>query len=458
MKSKELSSFRDPSGYIYYENNKVIRRINPIYFKEYNHLMNSGLYKELVDNELLIEHKEIKNNDKEILLEVQKVPYISYPYEWTFEELKDAALLTIKINKIALKYGMILKDATSYNVTFIGNKPIFIDTLSFMFYEENSPWGAYGQYTRHFIAPLVLMKCVDVRLNTLLKNYIDGIPLDLCSNLLKNRGGLISKIHIKLQNKSIIKHNNDGKKEVNKITISKKSIINMLDMISNQISNLKLKKYKTEWMNYYDVSNYDNEAFKNKEELIKKYCKKINTKDNNLSFDLGSNDGRFSKLIEKELNTYVVSFDIDSNAVEYNYLNNSNNNILPLVMDFTNPSSAIGFSNSERKSFMDRGNANLTLVLAFIHHLVISNNLSFEMVADFLSNITNYLIIEFVPKEDSQVELLLKTRNDIFKFYNIDNFKKEFSNYFNIISEDKINNSKRTLFLMEVKNERSFNK
>ena len=459
MKNKELSSFRDPSGFIYYENNKVIRKINPIYFKEYNHLMDSGLYKELVDNNLLIKHKEIKKSNDEILLEVEKIPYISYPYEWTFEELKEAALLTLKINKIALKYGMILKDATSYNIEFIGCKPIFIDTLSFMFYEENSPWGAYGQFTRHFIAPLVLMKYVDIRMNTLLKNYIDGIPLDLCSNLLKNRGGMISKIHIKLQNKSIKKHNNDGKKDVVKINISKKSIINMFDMITNQINNLKLKKYTTEWMDYYDLSNYNEKAFNSKENIIKEFCKMIKSKDNDISFDLGSNDGRFSKLIEKELNNYVVSFDIDNNAVEYNFINNKDNDrILPLIMDFTNPSSGIGFSNNERKSFMDRGNANLTLVLAFIHHLVISNNLSFEMVADFLSKITKYLIIEFVPKEDSQVELLLKTRNDIFDFYNIETFKEEFSKYFKIIKEEKIDNSKRTLFLMEVKNERTSNK
>lgn len=459
MKNKEPSSFRDPSGYIYYEDNKVIRKINPIYFKEYNHLINSGLYDELVNNNLLIRHKEIKKSKEEILLEVEKIPYISYPYEWTFEELKEAALLTLKINKIALKYGMILKDASSYNIEFIGCKPIFIDTLSFMFYEENSPWGAYGQFTRHFIAPLVLMKYVDVRMNTLLKNNIDGIPLDLCSNILKNRGGIISKIHIKLQNKSIKKHNNDGKKEVIKINISKKSIINMLDMINNQLSNLKLKEHKTEWMNYYDMSNYNEKAFNSKENIIKEFCKIIKSNDNDISFDLGSNDGRFSSLIEKELNNYVVSFDIDNNAVEYNYLKNKNNDkILPLIMDFTNPSSGIGFSNIERKSFMDRGNANLTLVLAFIHHLVISNNLSFEMIADFLSKITKYLIIEFVPKEDSQVKLLLKTRNDIFNFYKIDTFKDEFSKYFNIILEEKIDNSKRTLFLMETKNEKSLNK
>ena len=459
MINKELSSFRDPSGYIYYKDNKVIRNVNKIYFKEYEHLMNSGLYNELIKNKYLIEHKEIKNTNDEILLEVKKIPYISYPYEWTFEQLKEAALLTLKINEIAMNYGMILKDASNYNIQFVGCQAIFIDTLSFMFYKENSPWGAYGQYTKHFIAPLVLMKYVDVKMNSLLENYIDGIPLDLCSNILKNRGGMISKIHIKLQNKSIQKHNSDGCKELKKITIKKQAIINMFKMIERQLSNLKLKKYDTEWMDYYNHSNYDKKAFQKKKDIIINFCKNIKLNSDDIIFDLGANDGKFSKLVNEELDKYTVAFDNDSNAVEKNYLENkTNNNILPLIMDFTNPSSGIGFANSERKSFIERGNASLTLVLAFIHHLIISNNLSFEMIAEFLSKITKYLIIEFVPKEDSQVQLLLKTRKDKFYFYDINNFKQIFSIYFNIIQEKEIANTERVLFLMEVKNEKTLTK
>ena len=170
-KSKEISSFRDPSGYIYYENNKVLRHINTCYFSVYEKFMSSGLYEELLNEGLIVSHKEVIKNEKEIVLEVEKIPYVSYPYEWTFDQLKDAALLTLKINKIAMKYGMILKDSSAYNVQFLNGKPIFIDTLSFMIYEDNTPWGAYGQFSRHFIAPLVLMKYKDVRLNSLLENY-----------------------------------------------------------------------------------------------------------------------------------------------------------------------------------------------------------------------------------------------------------------------------------------------
>ena len=455
MKNKvESSSFRDPSGYIFYlGEKKVMRHINACYFKEYNHLMKSGLYQELVENHLMVEHKEVKKASSFIEIEVEKIPYISYPYEWCFEQLKDAAILTIEINKIAMKYGMILKDSSAYNVQFKNGRAIFIDTLSFMFYEEGSPWGAYGQFTRHFIAPLVLMRYIDPRMNKMLQDYIDGIPLDLCASILGKKGGFISFIHIKMQNKSIQKHNYDGHNEVVKIDIKKQSILNMFDMIERQLNKMALKAYETEWMNYYDMTNYEKDALAEKEKVVEAFCKKIKTKTDDIIFDIGANDGRFSRLVYKQFGGNVLSFDIDSNSVQRNYQDAKENNIpiLPLIMDINNPSSAIGFANRERNSFMDRGKASLTMVLAFIHHMVISNNISFEMASAFFSKITKYLIIEFVPKEDSQVQVLLKTRTDIFDHYNLETFKEVFSKDFSILEEHKITNSNRTMFLMEVK-------
>lgn len=450
-KNRDFSSFRDPSGYIYYQDGVVMRYIYPCYFKQYDHLMRSGLYQELVEKGLLIPHEEVERDSNHILLKVQKIPFISYSYEWVFEQLKDAALLTLSVLQISLKYGMILKDCSSYNVQFLKGKAIFIDTLSFDFYQENMPWLSYGQFSRHFLAPLILMKYVDYRLNSLMKNYIDGIPLDLCSHLLGRRGGFIGYSHIKLQNKSIQNHQMDGREEVPQVHISKKSLFQMIQMVERQIKRLSLKDFSSEWDDYYQNSNYF-DAMNEKKRIISEMCQKISISDDSLSFDLGGNDGRFSSLIYHIFHNHVVSFDIDSNAVSRNYLQNKEKqtSILPLVMDFTNPSSGIGFANCERMSFMERGGASLTLVLAFLHHLVISNNLSFEMVSHFLSSITHYLIIEFVPKEDSQVQLLLKTREDIFNNYDIQHFKDVFSNDFNILEEVLIPNTKRTLFLMEV--------
>ncbi len=453
-KNREFSSFRDPSGYIYYENNKVYRYIDKSYFKEYDYLMSSGLYEELLKENLIISHKEVERNENHILLEVDKVPYISYPYEWSFNELKDAALLTLKINLISLKYNMILKDATGYNVTFINSRPIFIDTLSFMSYEEGTPWGAYGQFSRHFIAPLLLMKNVDPRLNNMLTNYIDGIPLDIATNMLKGRGGMTAYLHLKLQNKSIQKHNLDGHKEIKEVKIPKDSIINLMKMIERQITKLELKKNSTEWSNYYENTNYNDNSFNKKIDTINELAANCKLNKNDIIYDIGGNDGLFLRKLK--FNNDKVLFDIDYNSIDKSYIEakENNDNILSLVLDLNNPSSDIGFSNNERKSFISRANSKLTLALAIIHHLSISNNLPFNMTADFFSKVTKYLIIEFVPKEDSQVQILLNSREDIFPNYDIDHFKEAYKEYFQIIKEIKIEESKRTIFLMERKDEK----
>jgi len=448
--NNNYASFRDPSGYIYYENDKVFRKINKCYIETFDYFISSGLYDELVNQNLIIKHKEIKRTNDYIILELEKVLFITYPYEWCFDEFKDMALLTLKINLIALKYGMILKDASAYNTQFINGKAVFIDTLSFIKYEEGMPWGAYGQFTRHYIAPLLLMSYVDERLNSLLKNYIDGIPLDMAEVILKKRGGFMAKQHIIWQNKSIKSHNTDGKKQENiKVSLSKKSLININIMLEDQIKKLKRKQTTTEWDNYYDNTNYSDKSDKLKQEIVLDFIKKIKSNANDLALDMGANDGKYSRLI-KDYFFSVLSVDIDYNAVNrnYNLVKENNENILPLVFDFTNPTPSLGFANLERDSWQERSSVKLIMALALIHHMAISNNVPFDKIAKWFTKLGQYLIIEFVPKKDSQVQLLLKTRNDIFDSYSEENFEEAFSQFFQIIEKKKIKNTERTLYLM----------
>ena len=453
--NKETSSFRDPSGYIYYENNTVYRKINKHYFDKYDYLMTSGLYDELVKQKLLIEHEEVKRTDEYIIIKPVQLPFISYPYEWCFEQIKDASITTLKIQNISLKYNMTLKDATAYNIQFYQGKPIFIDTLSFDFYKEGEPWGAYGQFTRHFMAPLLLMTYVDENLNCLLRNYIDGIPLDLANNILKNRGGLTAMQHIKLHNKSINKNNDSNKVEVKQAHISKNSIINIIQMLERQITKLNRQNKDTEWDKYYDNTNYNDKAEISKIDYVQKYIDKINPTKEDILWDFGANDGKYSRIAANK-KTNIASFDIDFNAVNRNYKKTkleNESNILPLLLDLTNPPPSIGFAQEERKGLTERGPVKCILLLALIHHICISNNVPIENLAKWLSRISKYIIIEFVPKEDSQIQKLLKTRKDIFDNYNQEEFEKEFTKYFEIVEKNKITDSLRTIYLMESKYE-----
>ncbi len=450
---KLAGSFRDPCGFLFLRNDILYRQVNNLYKDNYDYLIKSGLYKALVDANLLIPHDEVDidyaiSNKVYKIIKPEKIHFISYPYEWSFSQLKDAALTTLQIQKIALSFGMSLKDSSAYNIQFLKGKPVFIDTLSFEKYKEGEPWVAYKQFCQHFLAPLALMSLKDIRLNQLIKNFIDGIPLDLASKLLptKTRFSFSILTHIHLHAKTQ-KHYANKQISKTKQKISKNSFLGIIDSLESAIKKLSWQPFGTEWANYYEDTNYTINALNNKKKLVSDFLDEISPKN---VWDLGANDGLFSKIAsEKEIQT--ISFDIDPAAVEKNYLNCIKNNdiyILPLLLDLSNPTPGIGWENKERMSLQERGPVDAVLALALIHHLAISNNLPLDKIAKFFNNTCNSLIIEFVPKHDSQVQRLLSTREDIFPNYTKKEFEKEFRKYFNIKYSEKIKESERFLYLM----------
>jgi len=447
------SSFRDPSGYVFVRENNIFRVVNRSYQANYDELM-SKLYPVLTKAELLIPHNEIdfdstKNTAQYKLLQAEKIPFISYPHEWSFTQYQDAALTTLAIQRKALEQGMILKDASAYNIQFHKGKPIFIDTLSFEKYEEGSPWIAYGQFCRHFLAPLALMAYHDPRMGAMMRDYIDGVPLDLASSLLpfKSRFRVPLFLHIHLHAKSQKRHadsENDAAKTTRKI--SRAAMMGLIDSLENGIKKLRLKTNRTEWGKYYEETILSNDYLAKKQTLVGDLLESIDAK---LVWDLGANDGTFSRLAAQR--AYTIAFDIDHLAVEYNYLKikeKREKNILPLLLDLTNPSPAIGWNNEERDSIFKREKPDLILALALVHHLAISNNVTLGKLADFFAELTPQLIIEFVPKSDPRVRTLLATREDIFPDYTEEGFEATFGKNFTIKNKQKIEGTDRILYSM----------
>jgi hypothetical protein len=452
------SSFRDPSGFLFKHENYHLRQINLYYKHDYELLMGSGLYEALTKNDQLIAHDEMAppaspSPDHYKTIRPQQLPFISYPYEWCFSQLKDAALLTLTIQSTAIKYGMVLKDASAYNVQFVDGRPIFIDTLSFETYHEGAPWVAYRQFCQHFIAPLALMSKVDVGLSQLLRIHLDGIPLDLASRLLPNRTKLSPRmlLHIHLHAKSQKKYAaRDAFKH--RKGVSRNALLGFMQSLENLVRNLKWRPENTEWGDYYSDTNYEDEAFEEKKRLVTKFMEKVCPSS---IWDLGGNVGVFSRIAAANRGL-VVSFDIDPAAVEKNYLqcrNSKERRILPLLVDLTNPSPAIGWMNSERSSLIERGPTDLALALALLHHLAISGNVPLRNIASFLKKICKHLIIEFVPKEDSQIQRLLRTRDDIFFDYNEEYFEQSFKSYFRIMDKKSIPKSGRIVYLMKTRSD-----
>lgn len=451
------ASFRDPAGFVYSgANGQILRQINKIAAEDYELFLNSGLYDVLAAKQKIVTHKEVANNLAANpvtcykVLEPLKLGYISYPFEWSFSQLKDAALLTLSIQKIALKRGMSLKDASAYNIQFLNGRPIFIDTLSFEKYKTGKPWPAYSQFCQHFLAPLALMSYGDLRYSQLSRIYIDGVPLDLARRLLPLKARIKPGIgvHISWHGKLQRTKANTHKTPTHNLSLN--GLTAIIDNLAKTVKGLKMPKQFTEWGNYYENTNYTARAADKKAQLLKQLTKDLNIK---TALDLGGNNGTYSRVLN-QLGIKTICADIDPMAVESNYIyakNHKETLMLPLLIDLINPGGSLGWQNAERDSIDKRLNSDLVLALALVHHLAISNNLPLLEIAKYFAKLAPYLIIEFVPKSDSQVQKLLSTREDIFPNYNETGLLDAFSCYYNLVKSEKIAHSLRTLYLFKRK-------
>jgi ribosomal protein L11 methylase PrmA len=457
------SSYRDPAGFVFSHKDTIYRQVNKAGQKDFEFFISSGLYDALVKEQLIVPHVTVKNlkqfgDDPErfTIIKPERIPFISYPYEWSFPQLKDAGLLTLRIQELAMRHGMILKDASAYNVQFVGKRPVFIDTLSFAIYETGKPWEGYKQFCEHFIAPLAVARYTTYDALKLLQANIEGVPLQLASKLLPKRArfnpGIFS--HIVLHNASQRRFEKSGAKsnteaqEVKTRPMSPLAFQGLMASLERTIKSLKPPKSQTEWGDYYDFTNYTEKGFKEKRALVGKFLKEVTPTPQQI-WDFGANNGEFSQIAAKQ-GIYTVAWDIDPIAVGRNYLHKEHaDTMLPLIQDCVNPSPSLGWMGTERESLFERGPADVTFALALIHHLAIGRNLPLPRVADFLAATSKHVIIEFVPKGDSKVDILLASRKDIFPEYDIEHFEAAMGRHFKLVDKKPIPHTKRTLFLFK---------
>jgi hypothetical protein len=457
------ASYRDPAGFVFMDGGILYRQVNEAGCHDYERLMASGLYGKLVKNGDLVPHEEVDaavspDGRAFRVIRPEGIAFISYPYEWCFSQLKDAALLTLHLQKTAMAHGMSLKDATPYNVAFSGSHPVWIDTLSFEELTPNRPWVAYGQFCQMLLAPLALMSRVDIRLQNLLRAFIDGIPLDLASSLLPKmtwlRAGLLMHLHMHAASQRRVTGHEvaPGKTQSLKTqTFRPAALEGLIDSLASTVRNLEWRIPRTTWGDYYADTNYTGAAFAHKREIVSAALDRLAPA---TVWDLGGNDGTFSRLASSR-GIATVCFDMDPAAVEKNYRQakgSTERHLLPLLLDLANPSGRYGWANEERDALADRGPADLGLALALVHHLAIGHNVPLERIADFFSRIARAFVIEFVPKEDSQVQRLLASRPDIFDTYTQDHFERVFSALFEIIDATPVRESARTIYVMRQRN------
>jgi hypothetical protein len=460
--TRDPGSFRDPSGFVFFHAGTAYRQVNAAYAEPFRGLMRSGLYDELVEARLLVGHEEVELRLPEAppahaVLRPQQVPFISYPYEWCFSQLKAAALLTLDIQRRALTRGLVLRDASAYNVQFLGSRAVFIDTLSFGAYVEGQPWSAYRQFCQHFLAPLALRAMVEPSLGALAGTHIDGVPLALAHSVLPLRSRLKPGLlmHLHLHARSEVKTDGAPAASVRGPRVAgmgKTALLGLVDSLHRTVSQLSWEPPRTLWSTYSSHSNYSEPARERKQVLVAQMLAAVQSRSRLESvWDLGANTGAYSRLAA-ESGACVISFDSDQAVVEHQFrrlMGADDTRILPLVQNLTNPSPSVGWNHGERRSLTERGPADLALALALVHHLAIGGNVPLLSVSEFLRGICRHLIIEFVPKEDSQVQRMLEHRHDIFDEYSQPTFEQSFGTFFNIVQSAPIAGTARTLYLME---------
>lgn len=469
------SSFRDPCGQVFMDASRICRTVNHSYSQHWEACVQSGLFAAVTASRQLIPFSErpatggdggaggssdsASSGSAAVqawkVLDVEKVPCITYPYEWCFSQLQDAALLTLDLQDEALARGCILKDASAYNVQFVGAKPIFIDILSFEHWEEGSPWAAYRQFCRHFLAPLALSAKVGLWCGALSRLWIDGIPLAHASSLLPwaSRLHVGLAIHLFAHARMEARHADArvSAAKVKAVRMSAQALRNLTQSLRACVQGMKAPASPTEWGNYYADTNYTDAAQSHKSALVEQYAAQYA---GGLAVDMGANTGRFSALLAPYFST-VVAADIDPLAVELHYQHlraKGPDNIVPMVLDLGNPSPALGWANAEREAFAPRMQANFVTALALIHHLVVTAGIPLPMVAAYFATLlapNGHLCMEFVPKEDSQVQRLLAARPDIFADYSLEGFLAAFGSCFSLVEQQPIEGSLRTLCVFQ---------
>jgi hypothetical protein len=380
-----------------------------------------------------------------------EVDFISYPYEWTFGQLKDAALLTLSLQAAAMRAGMHLKDASAYNVQYHEGRPVLIDALSFELADEDSPWVAYRQFCEHFLAPLALMAQRDVRSGLMLRDFVDGIPLDLAVRLLPTSSRLRfgQATHLHLHARAQRQHAAPrATGQGSRPKISRSRLEALLASLRSAVEGLGWEPGGTQWAEYGETTSYSEQAAAAKVALVNRMLRQTSGE---WVWDVGANTGYFSRLAS-DLGRKVIALDGDAAAAErhYRYLKEiGSTSVTPLVVDLANPSPGLGWAHQERKSLLERANADVVMALALVHHLAIGNNVPLPMLSRFFAQLGRELVIEFVPKSDPRVSAMLASRADVFPDYTLDGFRRAFSADWEPVEEEPIEGSDRVLFLFQ---------
>ncbi len=455
MPEFDAGSFKDPDGRVFYHDERVFRTLSEEGRTRFEAAVASGLIAELIRDRAMVDSELVDAGScgldpaefgERVLLQ-EKVPLVSYPYEWSFDMLRDAALLTLDVFERCLQRGFALKDATAFNILFFDNRPVLIDVPSIEPRREGEAWVGYAQFCRSFLFPLLLNSHLGIDFQLLLRAHLGELPLREVRALFRfgdwRRPGVFRDVVLQARlDASFSTRPHEVSKNVGKFQFQDEMILANLRRLRKVLGKLRYETGRSEWGEYTSFHNYQEQDERTKAELVGKLVQ--DTRPQRV-LDLGCNTGTYSDIAAKYAGR-VISLDIDPEAINTLYKRvGPDQSRDALIGNLANPSPALGWRTTERRSLADRVGSDFFLALALIHHLRITNNVPLASIVEHLAELAPEGVIEWVDRSDSMVERMLANREDVFGDYHWKSFVAAVEARFSLVSVTETHEGRRRL-------------
>ena len=462
--SLDPASFRDPSGHVYVVEGQVFRTVMPRAREDYEFVRSTGVLQRMAERGLVIAATELPRElasargangaaNAAYVLEHPPIPYVSYPYEWSFPALKAAALLTLDVHLEALEHGVTLSDASAYNIQFVGARPVFIDYLSFQRYRDGEFWIGHRQFCEQFLNPLLLTAMTGVPYHAWYRGTLEGIAPGDLARLLPMRRKLSWNVltHVVLQAGFSRPNASNEAARVSRMQFPLAAFQRMLRSLRRWIATLEPARSRASvWIDYTKQNSYADEDSRRKAAFVGEFARSTRP---GMLWDVGCNTGEYAAIALRNGARAVVGFESDHGALDaaFAHARTEALALLPLYLDAANPSPSQGWNETERGGLRARARADAVLALAVVHHLAIGRNIPLTAVVDWLIDLAPSGVIEFVPKSDPMVERMLRLRKDIFENYDEETFLEAVQRRADVVKSERASASDRLLVCYRVR-------
>jgi hypothetical protein len=455
----EPGSFRDRDARVFYADGAVFRALSQTALDNFRALANTRFFPDAMSSGRIVQSDlvdplsvagDLPPGSWAGVLRHETIPTVSYPYEWSFGMLKEAALLQLDLIRGALDEDLSLKDATPFNVQFRGAQPVFIDVASFERREAGDPWPGYRQFCQTFLYPLMLQAYKGVSFRPWLRGRLEGVEPGDCRRLMSVRDwlrpGVLRHVHL---HASVERREEAAvgsvKAELRAARFPVEAIRHNVAGLRRLVAGLAWNRASSAWSGYAGTHSYSSSDQATKAAFVDEA---IGSRPCAIAWDLGCNTGEYSRILARHAKQ-VVAIDADELAVERFHAalkGERHASILPLVMDVTDPSPALGWRLAERRALGDRRRPDFLTCLALVHHVVVGGNVPLAEFVEWLAGLSPALVIEFVSKADPMAQRLLANKRDTYADYDLEHFEACLTRHYTVRRRQPLSSGTRVLY------------